>query len=150
MNRSLFLVAPLVLAALSAAGAAPGAMPGAIQRSARAVDDDLDFARELAARYQYVDLAELVLAKVGGERLTDAQKEQLALVQCQVYAEAAKREGDPAKRLTLFQKAEQAYRDFFAAHPFSELLTEAERSYLNLVNNYGRALEAALPDAAGD
>jgi hypothetical protein len=101
MNRSSLLVASLVL------GAAPLAAPAA-QRNERAVNDDLAFARELAARYQYIDLAERVLANVGAERLSDAQKETLALVQCQVYAEGAKREGDPAKRLTLFQKAEQA------------------------------------------
>lgn len=114
------------------------------------MQDDLAFARELATRYQYVDLADAVLAKLGKESLSAKQKENLALVGCQVYSEGARREGDPTKRLTLFGDAAGAFRKFFDEHPFSDLRTEAERSYLQLVNNYGRALETALETAVGE
>lgn len=124
--------------------------PATAQRSERSLRDEMAFARELAVRYQYMDMAEAVLGELGKERLDDKQKESLALVQSQVFTEGAKREGDPTKRLATFEKAAQSFRDFFAAHPFSELLPEAERSYLGLVNNYGRALELALEDAVGE
>jgi hypothetical protein len=123
---------------------------GSAQHSDRALSDEMAFARELAVRYQYMDLAERVLGDLGKQRLDEKQKERLALVQSQVFTEGAKREGDPKKRLETFEKAAQSYRDFFASHPFSEVLPEAERSYLGLVNNYGRALELALADAVGE
>lgn len=138
----------LALAALSCA-ALHGAPPSA-QRAERFLRDEMAFARELAVRYQYMDLAEKVLSELARERLDEKQKESLALVQSQVFTEGAKREGDPKKRLETFEKAAQSFRDFFAAHPFSELLPEAERSYLGLVNNYGRALELELAEAVGD
>jgi len=139
MNR-IASAAPLVLLCV----------PLAAQRSERAVADDLAFARELAIRYQYVDLSEAVLAGLEKESLTAKQKENLALVHCQVYSEGARREGDAVKRLALFDKAATAFRSFFTEQPFSELRTEAERSYLQLVNNYARALEMALDEAVGE
>ncbi len=120
------------------------------QRSERAVRSDMDFARELASRYQYVDLAESVLEELSKLPLTPEQKNELGLVQCQVYSESAKREGDPALRLSLFEKAAGAYRGFLDAHKGSALATQAERSYLSLVNSYGRALELAIEEAVGD
>lgn len=139
MNR-IASAAPLVLLCV----------PLAAQRSERAVADDLAFARELAVRYQYVDLSEAVLAALEKEPLTAKQKENLALVHCQVYSEGARREGDAKKRLELFDKAAESFRKFFTDQPFSELRTEAERSYLQLVNNYAKGLEMALEDAVGD
>lgn len=139
MNR-IVSVAPFVLLCA----------PLSAQRSERAISDDLAFARELAARYQYVDLADAVLAKLEKENLPGKQKENLALVHCQVYSEGARREGDGTKRLALFEQAAGAFRKFFEEQPFSELKTEAERSYLQLVNNYGRALELALEGAVGE
>ena len=124
--------------------------PLAAQRSERAVAEDLAFARELAVRYQYVDLSEAVLAKLEKESLPGKQKENLALVHCQVFSEGARREGDPTKRLTLFEKADAAFKKFFEEHPTSELRNESERSYLQLVNNYARALEIALETAVGE
>lgn len=139
MNR-IASAAPLVLLCV----------PLAAQRSERAVADDLAFARELAVRYQYVDLSEAVLAGLEKEPLTAKQKENLALVHCQVYSEGARREGDAKKRLELFEKAAESFRKFFTDQPFSELRTEAERSYLQLVNNYAKGLEMALEEAVGD
>lgn len=124
--------------------------PLAAQRSERAIGDEMAFARELAVRYQYIDLAEVVLGRLAKERLSEPQKEGLALVQSQIYTEGAKREGDPKKRLEVFGKAAESFRDFFDDHPNSELRSEAERAYLGLVNNYGRALELALEEAVGD
>jgi hypothetical protein len=147
MNR-IRLALPIGAHAL--AGALLLSTPVAAERSPRQLADDLAFARELAVRYQYMDLAEAVLARVASERLSDAQKENLALVQAQVFTEGAKREGDPRKRLETFDKASKAFRDFFEDHPSSELRSEAERAYLGLVNNYGRALELALDQAVGD
>jgi len=139
MNR-IASAAPLVLLCV----------PLAAQRSDRAVADDLAFARELAVRYQYVDLSEVVLKDLEKQPLAAKQKENLALVYCQVYSEAARREGDAKKRLTLFEKAAESFRSFFTDHPFSDLRTDAERSYLQLVNNYARAMEMALEEAVGD
>jgi len=126
------------------------ATPALAQRGDRVLADEMSFARELAVRYQYMDLAESVLSSLSKDKLNDKQKEKLSLVECQVYTEGAKREGDSKKRLALFDKAASSYRDFFQKHPFSEILVEAERSYLGLVNNYGRALEIALTEAIGD
>ncbi len=124
--------------------------PLAAQRSERAIGDEMDFARELAVRYQYMDLAEQVLSKLASERLSDDQKAHLALVQSQIFTEGAKREGDPKKRLETFAKAAESYRDFFDKYPASELRAAAESSYLGMVNNYGRALELSLAEAVGD
>ncbi len=148
MKRPRLAILGLAQTALAVALLLPPAL--AAQRSERAIGDEMAFARELAVRYQYIDLAEAVLGKVASERLSERQKEGLALVQCQVYTEGAKREGDPKKRLQVFGKAAEAFRDFFDRHPSSELRPEAERSYLGLVNNYGRALELALAEAVGD
>ncbi len=130
----------------------PGLLaPGlSAQRSERAVQSDMAFARELAARYQYIDLAESVLVGLSKEKLSSAQQEQLGLVQCQVYAEGAKRESDSKKRLELFDKAAATYRGYLDGHRNSELARQAERSYLTLLNSYGRALELALADAVGE
>jgi tetratricopeptide (TPR) repeat protein len=124
------------------------ALPHAGQQTRR--QRDLAFARELASRYQYVDLAETVLGRTATGGLSDADKASMALVQCQVYAEGARRESDPTKRLDLFGKASKSYRDFFSDFPFSDLGAEAERSYMALVNTYGLALEQALEDAVGE
>lgn len=148
MNRP--RIAPVATPKLLACAALLLASGAPAQRTERVLAEDLAFARELAVRYQYIDLAEAVLERVGKERLTDKQKERLALVECQVYTEGGKREGDAKKRLAIFDKAAASYRGFFEKNPYSELIPEAERSYLGLVNNYGRALELALEDALGD
>lgn len=137
-----------LLPALVAAALVSSALPHSAQETRR--QRDLAFARELAARYQYVDLADVVLERASGGGMSDADKANLALVQCQVYAEGARRETDPSVRLELFQRATKSYQDFFSDHPFSELGQEAERSYMALVNTYGQALEQALADAVGE
>lgn len=141
MNRPCFAL----VATLFALSGNPSA-----QGSERVMGDELAFARELAVRYQYIDLAEKVLGDLAKESLSSKRKENLALVHSQVYTEGAKREGDPKKRLEVFHKAADSFRAFFEKHPNSELINEAERSYLGLVNNYGRALELALVESVGE
>src|SRR5688572_4449482 len=128
-------------------------LPGAVrpaQHGERTLREELAFARELAVRYQYLDLAEKVLAELETQRLGEAHAASLALVRCQVSSEGAKREGDPEKRLATLEQAARSFREFFALPSDSELRPEAERSYVDLLSHYGRALELALAEAVGD
>src|SRR5262245_28219445 len=95
--------ASLVLACAALLGAP------SLAQSERTLRDEMAFARELAVRYQYMDLAESVLGELGKGKLSEKQKESLALVQSQVFTEGAKREGDAKKRLETFERASQSF-----------------------------------------
>jgi len=112
-------------------------------------ENDLEFARGLATRFHYVDLAEGVLGGVEG-RVDGPLQTELDLVKCEVYGEGAKFERDEEKRFELFDKAIQAYETFIDRNPTSPLIAQAERSYIDLARSYGVVLERALEDAVGD
>jgi len=132
---------PLLLAVL--------AYPAAGQDDAR-VQSDMDFARALASRFAYIDMAEKVMTELEAQGLTDSNKEGLGLLKCDVYAAGAKSEPSAEKRLGLYDKAIAAFEDYMEENPYSEFLPQARRNYVDLVNNYGRVLEITLGDLLGD
>jgi len=143
---------PYLLAALSTlASFAPATLGRAPlpQRSDDRIVQDMEFARRLAERFRYIDLAEEVIRNLESEGLRGENLEGLGLLRCDVYAAGASREGDQKKRLALFDKAVGSYRRFLGENPTSELLAQAQRSYIELVNSYGRSLETALDEALG-
>ena len=110
----------------------------------------MEFARELATRFAYVDLAEEVLADLEARSLADAEKEALGLLKCDVYAAGAKGEPDAERRLELYDKALEAFQEYLEQNPFSDYLPKAQSNYVDLVNNYGRVLQIKLDEVVGD
>lgn len=120
------------------------------QRSEALVKSDIAFARGLASRFQYVDLAEEILVKLDSERKSKGLTEELGLAKCDVYYEGARREGDKTERLALYTKAMTSYEEFIDQNPFSEFLKQAERSYVDLCNAYSSVMERTAEDLVGD
>ena len=134
---------------LAAATACAFSTPSLAQRSDERISRDMEFARQLAERFRYVDYAEEILGQLESEGLRGENLEGLGLVKCDVYAVGASREGNVEKRIELYDKAVAAYKSFLRDNPTSTLLDQAQRSYIELVNQYGRTLEGALADALG-
>lgn len=118
-------------------------------KSTASARTDIRFAKELAARFQYIDLAESVIESLEKESVSSELGEELDLARCDVYAEGARREADPEQRTALYEKAIDAYRTYIDGNPHSEYLATAERSYVDLANSYTYALELQLDDAIG-
>ena len=116
----------------------------------RRVLADMEFARSLADRFAYVDLAGQVIETIEGRGVKDSQKEALGLLKCDVFASGAKSEPSAEKRLELYDSAVEEFQTFMEGNPFSELLPRAQRSYVDLVNNYGRVLEMKLEEVVGE
>lgn len=112
--------------------------------------DDLAFALGLAERFKYVDLAEVVLDEVDKRGVSGEDKASLDLTRCKLFGGVARREGDPAKRKELYSKALSSYRGFLDRHPFAESTVDARREYVDLVNAFGRVLEAELENLVGE
>jgi tetratricopeptide (TPR) repeat protein len=124
-----------------------GPVPG--PQESRLVEADARFARELAARFSYVDLAEEVISGIDRAGLAREDVARLELLECDIYAAGARSEPVAAKRLELYDKALQRYAAFLEANASGTILPEAQRSYVNLVNDYGRSLEVELDTAIG-
>ncbi|MEW6073410.1 MAG: tetratricopeptide repeat protein [Planctomycetota bacterium] len=120
------------------------------QRGEAQVQADIQFARGLAARFQFVDLAEEVIGGLERERLSGELQEELALAKCEVYYVGAKKEGDKVKRLGLYEKSLGSFETFIAAHPRSESTAAAQRTYIDLCNAYASVMERALEEALGE
>ncbi|HED65636.1 MAG TPA: hypothetical protein ENJ09_08780 [Planctomycetes bacterium] len=110
---------------------------------------DMDFARKLATEFAYVDLAQDVVAGLEASNLSGEDAEALALLECDIYTAGARGEGNAEKRLELYAKAIEAYRQFIEEHEYSDLLPQAQRSYVALLNDYGRILEMRLKEQVG-
>ncbi len=117
--------------------------------SSRLVQSEMEFARRLASRFAYVELAEEVIASLESRDLNDSQLEGLGLLKCDVYASAAKAEGNKDKRLELYGSAIDSYRKFLEDHSRSDYIPAAQKSYVDLVNQYGRILEMQLEEVIG-
>ncbi len=122
---------------------------GARAQDNRLVEADMQFARALAARFSYVDLADEVVASIDRRGLTPGDVARLGLLECDVVASGARAEPSAKKRLELYDKALERYQSFLANHKGAEILREAQRSYVALVNDYGRSLEVELETAVG-
>jgi TolA-binding protein len=128
--------------------AAAIALPARGQES-RLVESDMRFARELAARFSYIDLAEEVVASIDRTKLSSADQARLDLLQCDIYAAGARAEPQVKRRLDLYDQGLKRYEAFLENNKSGTVLTEARRSYVNLVNDCGRALEIELEGAIG-
>lgn len=111
---------------------------------------DLEYARGLAQEWQYVDLAEEVIADLERASLSDALEEELGLVKCDIYAAGARSESDPDRRHELFEKAVGAYEEYIEKNPFAANIPEAERAFVDLSNLWCRSLALQLDDAVGE
>ena len=141
-----FSRALLALTALTASAPATFA-----QQSDLAIEADIEFAQQLARRWQFVDLAEGVLEDLAdGRSLSGEQSERLGLVRCEIYGTAAKRERDPEERNRLYDEALLAYQDFIAEHEYSEFKPQAEGAWVELANAYASVLELGLEDLVGE
>ncbi len=126
------------------------ALPASAQRADHLVRSDFEFAKGLATRFRYVELAEEVIVDLEKSSIDKDLRSELDLVKCEVYGEGAKFERDPIRRRELFDKAIASYETYMAENPFSDLLDDAERSYVDLTKNYGVYLERELDDAVGE
>jgi len=127
-----------------------GAPTAQAQQGDAQLGRDMQFARELATRYAYVDYANEVLAELKGKDLGTDSKEALALLSCDVFAAGAGGAPTIVERTTLMEQALASYKKFIKDHPRSIQLSQAERAYVGLVNNYGRLLQARIDSAIGD
>ena len=141
---------PITLVSGALLGAALLALPAAAQRSEAQARSDIAFARGLASKWQFIDLAEQVMLDLERAGVGRTMAEELGLVKCDIYAEGAKKESDVEARDELYTKAVDAYKAYIDQNPFSEHLPRAERSYVDICNAYGRNLERRYADAVGD
>jgi tetratricopeptide (TPR) repeat protein len=115
------------------------------------IEKGIEFAQGLASKWQFVDLAQNVLDDLeNGSRLTSAQEENIALVRCEIYGTAARKERDGVKRIERFTSAIQAYGDFINSNELSEYKPAAQRSLVQLANSFATALEIKLADEVGE
>jgi tetratricopeptide (TPR) repeat protein len=124
--------------------------PAAAGQSERQLASDMEFARQLASRYAYVDLSEEIISKIEARQLTGKDAEALGLLKCDVYAAGAKGERMAEMRLELYDKAIEAYRDYLRENEYSDFVPTAQRNYVDLVNAYGRILEIQLDEYFGE
>ena len=121
----------------------------AAQRADALVRADLAFASGLSERYRYADLAENVIGTVESGGVTENMSETVALTKCDVLANGARFSGNPEERLELHVKALEAYDSFLEDYPYSDLVTDAERAYVDITNRYAQHLEQDLQEAVG-
>lgn len=125
-----------------------GAAPAAADPQ-RPIREDLEFARGLASKWQFVELAESVLADIDASTASDRLKEEISLASCEVYASGARRERDDARREELFDAALKAYQDYLDENRFAENKGEAERALVDLASIYGQDLYRRFGEAFG-
>lgn len=138
----LSLAGPALLAAVFA----PGAL--AQERSDIAVRDEIEFARGLASEWGFIDLAQRVVDATETGEISQRMQEELALLECELYYSAAKRNSD--RRNELLAEALDAYEEFVERRPYSELLPQAESQLVKVAGLYARSLSMSLDEAAGE
>ena len=144
LNIRLRYATPLLLGALALGSNLQA------QRDEAQIKADIDFARGLAIRFQFVDLSEELIAGLEKERLSKELTEELGVAKCDVYYQGAKNEGNKDKRLELYDKAMGSYVEFLDKNPFSEFKSQAERSFIDLCNAYSSVMERNLEEALGE
>jgi|GEM_PF-6831038 len=139
---------PLVLALALAAVAAP--LATAAPRQDRVIDEQIEYARGLASSWQFIDLAEDVLAELEGAGLSGSQREALALARSDVYVAGARTIGDDSQREPLFEQALDGYSAFIDSYPASIYIAEARRAYVSAAMDYTTHMSDLVEEAAGD
>lgn len=115
-----------------------------------AVEAEIDFARGLAREWTFVELAQGVLDRVDAAGVPASMEDRLALARCELFEIAAYRLPDPTEINALLDKGIDAYQAFLDNNKTSDLREEAERAIVNLSVVYGRSIDIALSEAAGE
>ncbi len=144
-RRSPLATSLLVFGALTSTWAA-----AAPQKSAANVEADLAFARGLASKWSFVDLAEEVLREVSSGRLDSDEAATLALLRCEIYSVGARNERDPAKRNQLFDEAIACLDSYITSNSGAPTAFEAKEAFVQASQIYARSLQIALEDAVGE
>jgi len=126
-----------------------GALPLCAQSNPAKIQQDIEYARGLAASWGFTDMSEQVLARLEKTATTGKVAEEVQLLKCDIYAISAGRVADRVKRDQLLKQALTAYENYIGSHSGSESLPRAELAYLETALNYGRSLSAAAEEAAG-
>ncbi|MFT5688731.1 MAG: tetratricopeptide (TPR) repeat protein [Planctomycetota bacterium] len=120
------------------------------KRSDEQMEADIEYARGLAQRYRFVDLAEELIVELESGRTSAPMAIKLGLAKCDIYAEGARRESDPPLRRELYDKALAAYAEFLDSNEFADERPQAERSFVDLSNAYSLVIERDLESAVGE
>jgi hypothetical protein len=144
-RRSTLVTSLLVLGSL-----VTGTAAGLPQKSAANIEADLAFARGLASKWSFVDLAEEVIREVESSRLESDQAASLALLRCEVYAVGARNEPDPARRNALFEQALGCFDSYITQNAHAPNRGDAEEAFVAASQVYARSLQIAIDDAIGD
>jgi len=126
------------------------AAPAHAQRSAATIEADLQFARGLASKWSFVDLAEEVIQSVSGGRLDSEQSAALDLLRCEIFSVGARAERDPMRRNELFEQSLTCLDGYISANPYAANRGDAEESFVQNSQFLARSLELALEDAIGE
>ncbi|MEZ6017958.1 MAG: tetratricopeptide repeat protein [Planctomycetota bacterium] len=124
--------------------------PVVAQKSTANIEAELAFARGLASKWSFVDLAEDVIRDVSSGRLESDQQASLALLRCEIYTVGARNERDPAKRNELFEQALSCLDGYINENSRAANLGDAEEAFVSASQLYARSLEIALDDAIGE
>lgn len=133
----------------TAAALALAALPLSAQRSAGEIQQDITFARGLAAAWGFTDMSESVLARLEKSNATGATADEIQLLKCDIYAISAGRIADRAQRDELLKKALMAYESYLESHSSAENRPRAESAYVDTALAYGRSLSAAAEESTG-
>lgn len=125
-----------------ASAAAQGKVSDAVVR------EEIEFARGLAERWGFVDMAQKVVAGAEATGVSDRMADELALLKCELFFSAAK--SNSARRDELLAQALNAYREFAERRPYSELLPVAEAQLVSVAGYYAKSLSLKLESAAGE
>ncbi|WP_419195435.1 tetratricopeptide repeat protein [Engelhardtia mirabilis] len=122
----------------------------AVDKTETELREDIDFARGLAADWQFIDLAESVLEGLASSKLDRDLRQELELARCEVYGAGARYSADPNLREQLFVQALDSYRNYIDNNERSPVIADAKRSYVDLGAAYIASMEMALEDAVGE
>ncbi len=114
------------------------------------IQEDIEFARGLATDWQFVDLAQGVLASIPTADLDAEGKEQLELTSAEVVHQAALATPDPGLREERFVEALDGYRNFLGTYTNSTFTERAQRSYVDVGSIYGQDMASRIEDTVGE
>ncbi len=127
-----------------------GTAAGLPQKSVANIEADLAFARGLASKWSFVDLAEEVIREVESGRLESDQAASLALLRCEIYAVGARNEPDPMRRNALFEQALGCFDTYITQNAHASNRGDAEEAFVAASQVYARSLQIAIDDSIGD
>ncbi len=108
---------------------------------------ELEFARGLATKWGYTDMAESVLARLEAAGVGGRQAAEIQRLRCDMHAIEAARAPGRESRESALKAALGAYENYLAGERSAEDRAEAESAYLDAAQRLGRSLCAAIEDA---